>query len=165
MTRMPRTIPTAIVLSIGLSLSGCTTTSSIPESTSAFLQSTVVTVADLAAAGDSAGALATLDALQTQLQQATEDGHIPTDRQSEIQNAIDLVRADLQTAPAATPTPAEPVSESPTAPAAPVTVVPDPAVELPNDEVDNGPADDGNGNSGKGNNGRGNNGNGNGKNK
>jgi hypothetical protein len=151
----------AVVLAVGLGLSGCVAGSvDITAETGEQLQSTVLAVADQAAAGDSAGALATLDALQARLDEAVAAGDVSAERAAAIQQAIDLVRADLQ--PVTTP---EPVPEP--EPAAPVEVTETaaPAPTEGDDDGDDGDdADDetpgnGNGNSGNGN---GNSGNGNG---
>lgn len=126
------------------------------------LQQGVVLVADAAAAGDTTGAIAALDALEARLAEAEADGSVSASRLSEIRSAIATVRADLSPVvetPAATPTPTPtPSSVEPVEPAAPV----DDGADEPGD--DGGP---GNGNDGdKGDNGKngdkGNNGNGNG---
>lgn len=59
------------------------------------MQSTVLAAANQAAASDPTGALATLDSLQSQLDQATATGDISTERAAAIQQAVDQVRADL----------------------------------------------------------------------
>lgn len=92
------------------------------------LQAGVVAVAESAASGDQTSALARLDELQQSLAEAVTAGDVTAERAASIQSAIDLVRADLQPAPAPS---VEPVPQ-PTA---------DPTV-----------TDDGNDNSGPGNN-------------
>ena len=127
-------------------LAGCAATpTDLSRETSTAMQTVVVSVAESAAAGDAAGALAQLDDLQLRLDAALADGSVSAERAAAIQIAIDRVRADLQPAPEPTPT---------------VEPVPDPAVD-PGVTEDDG--DDGNDNSGPGNNnGNGNSGNGNG---
>lgn len=74
----------------------------------------VVAIAEASAAGDYTGALAALDALQTEVDAAVADGSLDGDREQRIVDAIAVVRADLEAAiaAAATPEPA-PVEESP----------------------------------------------------
>jgi hypothetical protein len=130
------------------------------------LQQGVVLVADAAAAGDTAGAIAALDALEARLAEAEADGSVSASRLTDIRAAIATVRVDLSPvvetpAPTLTPTPS---SVEPVEPAAPV----DDGADEPGD--DGGPGNgNGNGNDGgggkngdKGNTGNGN-GNGNGK--
>jgi hypothetical protein len=62
------------------------------------MQESVSAVTDAAAAGDPAGALAALDALEAQLKEDTASGAISADRSARIQASIDLVRADLTAA-------------------------------------------------------------------
>ncbi|MGD8166947.1 hypothetical protein ACEXOS_006955 [Herbiconiux sp. P16] len=94
-------------MALAIGLSGCAAGAS-PDITSGageLMQSTVVAAADQAAAGDSAGALATLDSLQEQLDTASAEGDVSTSRAAAIQAAVDLVRSDLQPAPAVEPAP------------------------------------------------------------
>jgi hypothetical protein len=125
------------------------------------LQQGVVLVADAAAAGDTAGAIAALDALEARLAEAEADGSVSASRLTDIRSAIATVRADLSPVvetPAPTPTPT-PSSVEPVEPAAPV----DDGADEPGD--DGGPGNgNGNGNDGGGgkNGDKGNNGNGNG---
>jgi len=132
----------AMVLTGGV-LAGCgAPPADIDSGTAAEMQTTVVSIAESAAAGDAAGALTQLDGLQQQLDAAHADGSVSAERAAAIQTRIDLVRADLQPEPA-------PVVEPSTDPA------PDPTVS-DQDGGDEGGSD----NSGPGNN----NGNGNGNN-
>ena len=86
----------ALALSAGV-LAGCAPTpSEISSAVSTELQTTVVAIADAAAAGDAATALAELDQLQQQLDAALADGSVSAERAAAIQTRIDLVRADLQ---------------------------------------------------------------------
>ncbi|MCS5734472.1 hypothetical protein [Herbiconiux daphne] len=174
-----------IVVALTVGLAGCAGASSgISAGTGELMQSTVVTAANQAAAGDSAAALATIDNLETQLEQASSKGDVSPSRAATIQQAIDAVRADLLTpAPAATPEPEPEPSDEPVPAPEPVPsdAVTDPAVPSPTDDTvtddpatdDDGSGDSGNGDSGSGNsngnsgsngggNGNGNNGNGNG---
>ena len=143
----------AVALTAG-ALAGCAATpADIAGGTAAEMQTTVVSIAESAAAGDSAGALAQLDGLQQQLDAALADGSVSAERAAAIQSRVDLVRADLQPEPA-------PAVEPPTDPA------PDPTVN-DQDGGDDGGSDnsgpgDNNDNSGPGNNNGNNSGNGNG---
>ncbi|MFB2583792.1 hypothetical protein [Herbiconiux liukaitaii] len=147
----------ALVLSAVVALSGCAPAESdIAAGTSSLMQSTIVTAAEQAAAGDTAAALATLDSLQAQLQQASADGDVSTARAASIQQSIDTVRADLQ--PVTEPAPAEtvPTETAPAETEEPVVDPPatDPGAPAPGeedgddaeDEDDGGPGNNGNGN-------------------
>ena len=117
-------------------LAGCAAaTPEISSTASSEMQTTVVSIAESAAAGDAATALAQLDALQQQLDAAVADGSVSAERAASIQTRIDLVRGDLQ-----------PVVEQ-----APVV---EPAPEAPADTGtetdDSGEDDSGSGNSGNG---------------
>lgn len=149
-------------------LSGCATPNTgLDADTGRELQQGVVAVADAAAAGDTAGAVAALDALEARVAEAEADGSVSASRLTDIRAAIATVRADLSPVvetPAPTPTPTPtPSSVEPVEPAAPV----DDGADEPGD--DGGPGNgNGNGNDGgkngdKGNNGNNGNGNGNGK--
>jgi ribosomal protein S20 len=94
----------AVALTAG-ALAGCAVTpGDISSGTAAELQTTVVAIAESAAAGDPAGALAQLDALQQQLDAAVADGSVSAERAAAIQSRMDLVRADLQPPPVVEPT-------------------------------------------------------------
>ena len=92
-----------------VALSGCALMPHGPESPAALrMQSSVSAVTQAAAAGDPAGAIAALDALEAQLKQDTASGAISADRSARIQASIDLVRADLTAAlPTPSPTPTD----------------------------------------------------------
>lgn len=143
-----RTIAVTLALATSFALGGCAANSSgMAEGSSAQLRSTVVTAAEQAAAGDSAGALDTLDALQAQLDEGTAAGEISSERAATIQTALDAVRAGLQPAPAETTAPVEtePVE---TVDTDPEPVAPEPADPEPTapDTVTDAPAgDDGEG--------------------
>jgi hypothetical protein len=95
----------ALAVSAGI-LAGCAgTPSEISSAVSTELQTTVVAIADAAAAGDAATALAELDQLQQQLDAALADGSVSSERAAAIQTRIDLVRADLQPEPVVEPAP------------------------------------------------------------
>ena len=116
----------ALALGVGLGLGGCAgSPPEITSGTSELMQSTVVTAANQVAASDPTGALATLDSLQSQLDQATATGDISTERAAAIQQAIDQVRADLTelTAPET---------------AVPATTEPEPEPTTPDDTGDKG---------------------------
>jgi hypothetical protein len=83
------------------------------------MHASVVQIAERAAAGDYAGALAELALLDRDVTSASENGTIDAAREAEIRAAMDLVRADLEAADApATPTPEPaPAPEPTTAPA------------------------------------------------
>ena len=101
----------ALALSAGV-LAGCANTSpEISSGASTQMQTAVVSIAESAAAGDAASALAQLDQLQQLLDAALADGSVTAERGAAIQTRIDLVRADLQPEPVVEPTP-----EPPTAP-------------------------------------------------
>lgn len=139
----------AIALTAGV-LAGCAATpGDIASGTAAQLQTTVVSIAETAAAGDAAGALSQLDVLQQQLDAALADGSVSAERAAAIQGRIDVVRADLQPAPLPT---VEPAPE------------PTPA-QTTNDDGGGDDGGGGNDNSGPGNNNGNDNGSGNGKDK
>lgn len=133
-------------------LGGCAgPAADLDASTGRDLQSRVLVVANAAADGDTAGALAALDALEAQLAAAEAAGTVSATRAADIRAAIALVRADLSPAvetPAPTPEP------SSVAPAEPVSPAEDDGAGDDSDGDGNGndPGNNGNGN-GNGNNG------------
>lgn len=137
-------------------LSGCAgPAADLDASTGRDLQSRVLVVANAAADGDTAGALAALDALEAQLAAAEAAGTVSATRAADIRAAIALVRADLSPAvetPAPTPEP------SSLEPAEPVSPAEDDGA---GDDSDDGNGDDpGNNGNGNDNGNNGNNGNG-----
>jgi hypothetical protein len=130
-------------------LSGCAgPATDLDASTGRDLQSRVLVVANAAADGDTAGALAALDALEAQLAAAEVAGTVSATRAADIRAAIARVRVDLApTVETPTPTP-EPSS---VAPAEPVTPVDDDGGGDDSDDDGNGksPGNNGNGNNGK----------------
>lgn len=161
--RRMRSAVAAAVLASALCLSGCSASpAEIATSTSILMQSTIVAAARQADAGDAAGALATIDSLQAQLQQASTTGEISAIRAATIQQAIDLVRTDLKLALPTTPTPEEvgPITTTEPDVTTPETTPVSPGDDNGNDGNANGNGNNGNnGNSGNnGNNGNGNNG-------
>ena len=100
-----------LALVIGIVLAGCA--SPAPElaaPTAETFQASVIEVADLAADGDVTGALARLDELQGQLDDAEAADEVSATRATVIQQAIDLVRVDLEALvpePSPTPSPSE----------------------------------------------------------
>ena len=132
-----RAVSPAAALAAGLAfgLAGCGASS---DQVSAAMHTSVVQIAERAAAGDYPGALAELALLDRDVTSAVENGSLDATREAEIRAAMDLVRADLEAADvASTPTP-----------------TPDPATVPTDDNVDDG-GDDAPGksdNKGKGNN-------------
>ena len=100
---------TCAAMLVTAALSGCAPTEPGLDSAAASkMQESVSAVTEAAAAGDPAGALAALDALEAQLKEDTASGAISADRSARIQASIDLVRADLTAAlPEPAPTPTE----------------------------------------------------------
>ena len=100
-----------LALVIGMVLAGCA--SPAPElaaPTAETLQASVIEVAGLAADGDVTGALARLDELQGQLDDAVAADEVSATRATVILQAIDLVRVDLEALvpePSPTPSPSE----------------------------------------------------------
>jgi hypothetical protein len=93
----------ALAMALAFGLSACGASS---ESTAAAMHGSVVQIAERAAAGDYAGALAELALLDRDVTSAADNGAIDAAREAEIRAAMDLVRADLEAADApATPTP------------------------------------------------------------
>ena len=158
----------APVLVLTLVFSGCAQADTdLTAESAGELQSLVVSVAETAATGDYAAAMAELGALQAALDTAWGHGDVSDERAARIQTAIDVVRADLvQAAESATPSaPAEEPIEGPgpVTPVAPVAPEPDEDEgdeDGSGDEDNPGNGNDGNGNSGNGNGGNGGNGNG-----
>lgn len=102
LSRLRVALPTAaVVVALTLGLSACSSS----EDTVAELHTSVVQVAERAAAGDYAGALAELALLDRDVAAAVDAGHLDQEREQQIRAAMDLVRADLESADvAATPT-------------------------------------------------------------
>ncbi len=94
----------ALAIALSLGLSACAASS---ENTTAALRESVVQIAERSAAGDYAGALAELALLDRDVTTAAENGSIDSAREQQIRTAMELVRAELETAdvaPATTPT-------------------------------------------------------------
>lgn len=92
----------AIAVALIFGLSACNTAAD----TSTAMHASVVQIAERAAAGDYAGALAELALLDRDVTAALDAGRIDADREQEIRAAIELVRVDLEAAEiATTPTP------------------------------------------------------------
>jgi hypothetical protein len=81
-----------------LTLSSCAAEPTYDAATAADLREHVVTVSSASAAGDWAGALAALDAMTVEVDEAQADGRIDEDRLDSILLAMELVRQDLQRA-------------------------------------------------------------------
>lgn len=106
------TVIPAATLAVGLvfGLSACAGSS---ENTAAAMHDSVVQIAERAAAGDYAGALAELALLERDVATAAENGTIDAARETEITTAIEVVRTDLESAEVATtPTPEPTVAPS-----------------------------------------------------
>lgn len=101
--------PASLIAAIALTavLAGCAASpTALSRQASTDLQAGVVAVAESAAAGDQTAALARLDELQQALDAAVAAGDVTAVRAASIQSAIDVVRTDLQPAPAPTVEPA-----------------------------------------------------------
>jgi hypothetical protein len=100
----------AVAAAVVVGLAAC---ASPEEDVSAELHASVVQVAERAASGDYAGALAELDLLEAEIAAAAEGGGLDPAREQEITEALVLVRTDLEAAEvASTPAPTEPADES-----------------------------------------------------
>jgi uncharacterized membrane protein YgcG len=142
LTRRRAVLPAAaIAVALTFGLSACNTAGD----TSAAMHTSVVQIAERAAAGDYSGALAELALLDRDVAVALDAGRIDTTREQEIRAAMELVRADLEEALAAVTSP-----------------TPAPADGDGDGEDDEGDDDGNNGNGNGGNSGNGGNGNGNG---
>lgn len=113
-TRFRRALAaTSVALALVAGLAGCTGEPEIAERQADAYRAQVVAIAEASAAGDYAGAVAALDALQAEVDAGVTDGTIADDREQRIAEAIALVRADLEAAIAAAttpePAPAEPL--------------------------------------------------------
>ncbi len=148
----------APVLASVILLGGCAPQNTdLSSDAAAQMQTMVVSVAETAATGDHAAAIAQLDLLQAELDAARERGDVSEEKAASIQAAIDLVRADLAQASVPEPVPSEAPAVEPT-----TDVIPgnDDAEDGGGDRgPGNGPADggpgEGNGNKGNGNDGNG----------
>lgn len=98
--RRPGRFPLAIATGlIGLlTLSSCAAEPTYDPATAEGLREHVVTVSTASAAGDWAGALAALDAMTAEVDEAQSDGRIDPERMDSILLAMELVRQDLQMA-------------------------------------------------------------------
>jgi hypothetical protein len=81
-----------------LTLSSCATEPTYDPTTAVGLREHVVTVSTASAAGDWAGALAALDTMTAEVDEAQSDGRIDPQRMDSILLAMELVRQDLQMA-------------------------------------------------------------------
>lgn len=115
MNRRLRATIATVIIAAGLSTAGCATDSTaLDEQTSQQWQARVVAIAESAEAGDPATALVELAALEADAAQARQDGEISAERAAIIQQSVDVVRADLETASApVTPAPDETVVQDP----------------------------------------------------
>lgn len=81
-----------------LTLSSCAAQPEYDPATAAGLREHVVTVSSASAAGDWTGALAALDAMTAEVDEAQADGRIDDQRMDSILLAMELVRQDLRMA-------------------------------------------------------------------
>lgn len=92
----------SIALVVGLGLTACASTNDESDA----MHASVVRVSERAATADYAGALAELDRLEADVDDAVAAGGLDAAQEAQIRDSIALVRADLETAQvAATPTP------------------------------------------------------------
>lgn len=129
-----RRLALSAVLAATIALSGCAATPAIETDTAERLQQTVLTVSDSAAAGDLAGALASLDAVVTELEAARVRGEVSEDRYARISAAVESLRAYLvgQTVPP--PAPADDDDEAPSNESVAPPAEPAPPAEEPVEE-------------------------------
>jgi hypothetical protein len=99
-TRRSRMLPLATATAVlgALSLSACATGPAYDAATAADLREHVATVSTASAAGDWAGALAALDTMTAEVDQAQADGRVDERRMDSILLAMELVRQDLRMA-------------------------------------------------------------------
>lgn len=93
-------LTSVVVLGAGV-LAGCARSPDYAPSAAAVLQQEVAVVTNAAAAGKYQAALSKLDNLQALAASDEAKGHLPPQRQAEIDAAINRVRQDLQRAIAA----------------------------------------------------------------
>lgn len=98
--RRSRKLPLAAATALSgvLMLSACASEPAYDAATAAGLREHVVTVSTASAAGDWAGALAALDTMTAEVDEAQADGRIDAQRMDKILLAMELVRQDLQLA-------------------------------------------------------------------
>lgn len=107
-SRFRRAIAAAsVTLALVGGLAACTAEPDLAAEQSQAYRAQVVAIAESSAAGDYAGAIAALDALQAEIDAAVADGTLTAEREQRIREAMTLVRADLDAAIAAA-TPPEP---------------------------------------------------------
>ena len=107
-SRFRRAIAAAsVTLALVGGLAACTAEPDLAAEQSQAYRAQVVAIAEASAAGDFAGAIAALDALQAEIDAAVADGTLTAEREQRIREAMTLVRADLDAAIAAA-TPPEP---------------------------------------------------------
>lgn len=99
-TRLIGKIPLATATAVVglLTLSSCAAQPEYDPATALGLREHVVTVSSASAAGDWAGALAALDAMTAEVDEAQADGRIDDQRMDSILLAMELVRQDLRMA-------------------------------------------------------------------
>jgi hypothetical protein len=95
-----------VVVASALLMAGCAASKpDIAAQAAAQWQTRVVAIAEYAAAGDPAAALVDLAALETETAEARAAGELSAERAARIEQAILLVRADLESRAAETPAP------------------------------------------------------------
>jgi hypothetical protein len=87
-------LPTTVAVAVAVSLSSCAS-AEFDQATSEQLRGSVVAVGSASAAGDWATALAELDAMAAELDEAEAEGRVEQERHRSILMAMELVRQDL----------------------------------------------------------------------
>ena len=100
MKRTPRSIRRRIATALAaalllLPLTGCTAAVDLQATTAEHLQTEILAITEASATGDFASAQALLTAMQANLRTAAASGQVSDERSATIQDAINLVRADL----------------------------------------------------------------------
>ena len=90
-------LPTSVAVAATVALSSCAS-AEYDEATSQQLRGSVVAVSEASAAGDWATALAELDAMAGELDEAEAEGRVDRERHRSILMAMELVRQDLEAA-------------------------------------------------------------------
>ncbi|MEI5583738.1 MULTISPECIES: hypothetical protein [unclassified Agromyces] len=109
----------AASVAVAVGLAGCTAApaADLTAGQAEAFRSRVVAIADTSARGEYANALAAVEALEAELEQAVAEGELDGGREQRIRDAIALVRADLEAAIAAIPPEPEPEPAPAPAPA------------------------------------------------
>ncbi|MFF2372301.1 hypothetical protein [Agromyces sp. NPDC058110] len=103
-------VAAGLALLLGVGLTSCAPSH---DDTAAEMHASVVRVSERAASTDYAGALAELELLEADVDEAATSGELDAAQEQQIRDAIALVRTDLETAEAATtPTPTPTTDDS-----------------------------------------------------